>query len=101
MKLNGQKIDFDRVLTGFTSVDIKDSGYLEITFVPRGFTAGCVISAGGFLAAVLFLIFRKRMENLNGNIANAAYGVFLGVFAIIALSVYVIPIVVNLSSLKL
>lgn len=94
--LNGEKISFKKALSGFISIDIPHEGELKITLLPKGFILSAIISAIGLTLTVITFIFKKKIYTLIKPLQNIVLGVFLGVVAVILLSVYIIPIALNL-----
>ena len=99
--LNGEKLEFSKALSGFISLEIPRDGVLKIGLTPKGFGLGICVSVLGTVA-LLFMIFLRKKEISKGEKSdNIVYGIFLGVFALTAVLVYVIPVIVSLSDFKI
>lgn len=99
--LNGEKMEFSKALSGFISLEIPRDGVLKIGLTPKGFGLGICVSVLGTVA-LLFMIFLRKKEISKGEKSdNIVYGIFLGVFALTAVLVYVIPVIVSLSDFKI
>ena len=99
--LNGEKLEFSKALSGFVSLEIPRDGVLKISLTPKGFGLGICVSVLGTVA-LLFMIFLRKKEISKGEKSdNIVYGIFLGVFALTAVLVYVIPVIVSLSDFKI
>ena len=96
--LNGEKIEYNRCLTGFMSINVEMGGELKITFVPPKFFLGLIISLLGIAVVVIMYLFKEKLENLPHAIYKTAFGLFLTVFVGFLLAVYIGPIVINLIS---
>ncbi len=99
--LNGEKIEYFKALGGFIGVTLSTEGRLKITFVPKGFYMGLVISLLGLILLILMVCFRKKNFVYGEKLKNIVYGVFLGGWITALLSVYIMPIIVNLSDFKI
>lgn len=99
--LNGEKLDYSKVLGGFIAVDMPYDGELTISSTPDGFVFGFIVSGLGVVLAAAFLILSGRIKNTNEAFENIVFGVFYGVFIMVVSAVYIIPIVVNLSDLRI
>ena len=99
--LDGEKMEFSKALSGFVSLEIPRDGVLKISLTPKGFGLGICVSVLGTVA-LLFMIFLRKKEISKGEKSdNIVYGIFLGVFALTAVLVYVIPVIVSLSDFKI
>lgn len=97
IELNGEKIEYNKALSGFVTFVANKSGDLEISYIPKGFTLSVAISLLGILAAGIYIKFSKRLKFINTALENIIFGIFFGVFTIAGFVVYIIPIIVNLS----
>lgn len=97
MTLNGKPISFEKALGGFVSVDVPAAGELQITLLPKGFIPAVAISLLSVAVAIICAIFKNKIQLLTEPLQNITLGVFLGVVAIVVLSVYIIPIILNLT----
>ena len=97
--LDGEKIEYSKALSGFIALQIPHSGEIEISFVPKGFYAGLTLTLLGLASAIWILTLIKKEYIYNEKIKNIVYGIFLGGCGIVTLWVYIIPIIVNLSTL--
>ena len=103
VRVNGEKTDIREVLSSFTAFELP-AGHsdIEISFKPRGFTAGLVMSIVGVIAFAGYVVFLRRKPaaekhdekqefyNRIGCYLTAAFGIM------IFLLVYVMPLAVNL-----
>ena len=96
--LNGEKIDYSRCLTGFTSVNIEHGGKLKISFIPPKFVLGLIISILGIIAVVILYLFQNKLEFLSDIIKKAAFILFVTVLSVFIILIYLMPIVANLVS---
>ncbi len=96
--LNGEKLEYSKALSGFIAVQIPRSGDIEITFAPKGFYVGLVLSVLGLATAIWLLTLMKKECMYREKIKNIVYGIFLGGCGVAVLWVYIIPIIVNLST---
>ena len=99
--LDGEKLEFSKALSGFVAVEIPHEGVLEVSLTPKGLTFGIGISVLGIIVLLLMLFFRKKDIIRNEKLGNIVYGIFFGIFASVAMLVYIIPIIVSLSDLKI
>ncbi len=95
--LDGEKLEYSKALSGFISLDIPQSGQLEISFVPKGFYIGLGLSFAGLCLIVLFIYLARKDKIYGEKCKNIVFGIFLGGCAVAVLWVYIIPIIVNLS----
>ena len=95
--LNGEKISYNKALSGFVAVNLPDNGELKISFVPKGFTLGIIISLIGIALLILVLKLNFSLEKIQ----NIIFGIFIGGFGAMMLWVYIIPVIVNLKKLIL
>ncbi len=94
--LDGEKLDYQKALTGFTSLHLSKGGTLKITLIPKGFVLGAVISGFGVLLSVLFLLFHKKLEPISVIIKNSVFVLFMVVFVVTIFVIYIFPILQNL-----
>ena len=99
--LNGEKMEFSKALSGFISLEIPRDGVLKIGLTPKGFGLGICVSVLGTVALLLMIFLRKKEISKGEKSDNIVYGIFLGVFALTAVLVYVIPVIVSLSDFKI
>ena len=99
--LNGEKLEFSKALSGFISLEIPRDGVLKIGLTPKGFGLGICVSVLGTVALLLMIFLRKKEISMGEKSDNIVYGIFLGVFALTAVLVYVIPVIVSLSDFKI
>ncbi len=96
--LNGEKIDYERCLTGFMSINVESGGSLKISFTSPKFVLGLIISILGIIAVMLLYFFEKRLEILPVVIRKSVFVLFVAVFAVFLIAVYIMPVVANLVS---
>lgn len=96
--LDGEKLSYSKALGGFISLDVPHSGKLKITFTPKGFYFGIALSVFGL---ILIVCIQNRKFLYNEKFVNIIYGIFIGGSLAAFLWVYIIPIIVNLSDLKI
>lgn len=96
--LNGKKIEYNRCLTGFMSVNMANGGELKISFVPPKFILGLIISILGIIAVTALWLFGKRLDSLSDIITKSVFVLFVAVFAVFLIAVYIMPVVANLVS---
>ena len=94
--LNGKKVEFSKVLTGYTVLNLEEKGRLEIGLVPKGFGVSLVISGLFAVLLILYYIFKPKTSDIFKNIVC---GVFLGVFGTTLLLVYIMPTAIKLYEL--
>ncbi len=99
--LNGEKVAYTKALDGFIAIDTSDSGTLEISLIPKGLYVGGGISLIGIVLLILFLKYRTVISEKNDRLSDIVYGVFLGGSFGVLLLVYIMPIIINLSDLKM
>ena len=99
--LNGEKLEFCKALSGFVSLEIPRDGVLKISLTPKGFGLGICVSVLGTVALLFMIFLRKKEISMGEKSDNIVYGIFLGVFALTAVLVYVIPVIVSLSDFKI
>lgn len=104
--VNGESVSYREVLSSFMAFDLP-AGHsdIKISFRPRGFTGGLIMSAAGVLAFAAFVLFTKRRKLPDvheatdekkaftyrvGCYLTAAFGIM------IFLLVYVMPILLNI-----
>ncbi len=96
--LDGEKLEYSKALSGFILLHIQNSGEIEISFVPKGFYIGIALSLLGIGLAVWILFLIKNDKFYNEKLKNIIYGIFLSGCGVVVLWVYIIPIIVNLST---
>ena len=96
--LNGEKINYTRALTGFTAIELNETGLLSITYTPPGFTAGLIISVIGIIVLMLFIIFNKKQIPLPQWCYSWIFGIFIIVFLTALTLVYIMPIIINITN---
>lgn len=96
--LNGEKIDYSRCLTGFTSVNIEHGGKLKISFAPPKFVLGLIVSILGIIAVVFLYLFQNKLELLSDIIKKSAFILFMAVLSVFIILIYLMPVVANLVS---
>jgi len=95
--LNGEEIGYTKALSGFMAIDVENSGLLEITFTPKGFSIGAIVSLIFTALAILFLRYHNKVLIWLTKAENIVFGIFIGGFAAAVIAVYIIPIVASLS----
>ena len=101
LTLDGEELEFSKALSGFVALEIPHGGVLKVSLVPKGLTLGICVSVLG-IVALIFMLFLEKKEILKGEKSkNIIYGIFLGVFSLTVILVYVTPIVLSLSDLKI
>lgn len=100
LKINGKSAELYEVYDGFTAFYLKEGvNEIELTFRPRGFAFGAVISLLGLglcVAAVALWVWKKwRLETPAKMDALAYYGV-LAVGGMVAFTVYIVPMILCL-----
>ncbi len=99
--LDGEELEYNKALSGFIAVNIPKDGQLKIEFTPKGFYMGIGISVLGLALMVLMIIYRKKERSYGELLSGIVYGIFLGGCGAAVLWVYIIPIIINLSDLRL
>ncbi len=94
--LNGEKLEYTKALDGFVGLYVPQSGELKITFIPKGFYLGLVISLIGLALLIFLALIFKKQISYSTRLSSIVYGIFLGGFSMTVLAVYIIPIVLNL-----
>lgn len=97
--LDGKELKYSKALSGFIALEIPHSGDIEISFTPKGFYVGMALSLLGLTTAIWLLTLMKKDCIYGEKIKNIVYGIFLGGFGVAVLWVYIMPIIVKLSTL--
>ncbi|MCD7741446.1 MAG: YfhO family protein [Ruminococcus sp.] len=96
VRVNGEKVEYSRVFSDFISFEL-DNGEneIEISFIPKGFVPGLVITIVGAAVFVLYILFKDRIEfkDIVGKISIIAVGAVVVIGFIL---VYVFPMVVKM-----
>ena len=66
--VDGIRTDYVQVLDALFAAEVPEGSHsFELRYMPRGLTAGCCLSAGAALAAIVWWLYeRKRKENIHG-----------------------------------
>ena len=99
--LDGEKLEYSKALSGFIALEVPRSGEIKISFIPKGFYIGLAVSVIGLAFAVWLLRLMKKDCIYGEKIKNIVYGIFLGGFGVAVLWVYIMPIIVKLSTFTL
>lgn len=92
--VNGKKAEI-KPFGGFIAVKVPaGENDIRLTFVPKGFTFGLIISVLGVALAVLYLVLRKRViDRLHAKVFTVCrYGV-IALGAVVLIVIYLFPIV--------
>lgn len=93
-RLNGSPVQTSRVLGAFMAVQLTDGdNELVLTFVPRGFRAGAVLTVIGIALFAALLILTRRKQ-LTGTLLRAAESVVLAAGAFTFIALYIVSCVV-------
>ena len=100
LKINGKETPLYEVYGGFTAFYLQEGeNAIELTFTPRGFAVGVVLTAVGILlcvAALALAILKKQRVELPESIQNIAYYGVIVVGGLAAVAVYVMPMLLAL-----
>ena len=99
--LDGEKLEYSKALSGFIALEVPRSGQIKISFIPKGFYIGLAVSVIGLAFAVWLLRLMKKDCIYGEKIKNIVLGIFLGGFGVAVLWVYIMPIIVKLSTFTL
>lgn len=98
IKVNGEKVEYGRVFSDFILFDLPQGKCdIEITYVPKGFYAGLIISLAGAAAFALYIIFRRRLT-APCKLCGFAKAAVLTVTSAAAAAVYIFPLVISFLS---
>lgn len=101
LTLDGEELEFSKALSGFVALEIPHGGVLKVSLIPKGLILGICVSVLGIVALLLMIFLRKKEISKGEKSKNIIYGIFLGVFSLTVILVYVIPVVLSLSDLKI
>lgn len=100
VKVNGEKVEYSRAFSDFICFDLRSgSNEIAITYIPKGFIPGLVITVIGAAALALYIVYRKKLDKPM-KYDNAAKYIMLTVSLAAAAAVYILPLIVNLMSDK-
>lgn len=98
VRVNGERTEYSKAISDFICFKLQDGkNEIEISFVPKGFYPGLTISMAGAALFALYIIFGKKIklgERTEKNVQSVV------LFALIAAAgiVYILPVILNLSS---
>lgn len=98
VRVNGERTEYSKAISDFIFFKLQDGkNEIEISFVPKGFYPGLMISMAGAALFALYIIFGKKIklgERTEKNVQSVV------LFALIAAAgiVYILPVILNLSS---
>ena len=96
VKLNGKKIDYQRALGGFISIDLsKGENEINITFIPKGFILGSIMSILGILLLGVYVKFVTKLEKFTKFDRAVKVIVLIG-SSLIFIIVYIVPVVIKI-----
>lgn len=98
--INGKNTEVYEVYGGFTAFYLQSGeNDIRVTFVPVGFTTGCVLTVIGVglcAAACVLFVWKKRTIALPNVVGKASYGLLQGVGAAVLVLLYLLPLVLCL-----
>ncbi len=98
VKVNGERVEYSKVLSDFIAFDLAEGeNTIEISFTPKGFKLGAVISGLGVILMVLYLKFRKRLKVSDSVAEKLRLAVCFVSVAVMGL-VYILPVILSLSN---
>ncbi|MBQ8534041.1 MAG: YfhO family protein [Clostridia bacterium] len=94
--IGGEEVDVKKALTGFVTFDTEGlSGEIEITYVPKGFYAGILLTLLGVAAVLLIVLFKNSYPPVLHKTATVMFNIL---FIIFILAVYILPVIINMSA---
>ena len=97
VRINGRKTPYQRVFSDFVSFDLPTGeNRIEISFLPRGFICGAVISLLGLAALTAYILFGKKITPSGRVLKISKVIVIIGSAAAMA-AVYILPVMIWLS----
>ncbi|MGN0634224.1 MAG: YfhO family protein [Oscillospiraceae bacterium] len=101
IKVNGKETEYKKAFSDFICFDVpKGENEIKITYIPKGFTAGVIVSVIGAAAFAAYLFLRKKL-NRSIKIDTALKYTMLTVSALVFFAVYIMPLIVNIFSMEL
>lgn len=98
IKVNGKKVSYDKVFSDFILFELPQGKCdIEITYAPKGFYAGLVISIIGASAFALYVIFRRKLS-IPKKLERLTKFVTLTATLAAAAAVYILPLVISFVS---
>ncbi len=96
IQIGGEDVEVKKALTGFVTFDTKGlSGEIEITYVPRGFYAGILLTLLGIVSVLLITLFKNQYPPVLHKTATVMFNIL---FIIFIAAVYVLPVIINMSA---
>lgn len=96
IKINGEKIDYKKAFSSFISFPLNEGNNdIVITYTPKGFAAGLIITITGIGLTAAYIIFRKKIV-YSDSMKNIAHGVVLTISIIAMCLIYAAPLLINI-----
>ena len=102
--VNGHKAEIYRCMTGFMALKLEEGhNDIALSFLPKGFKEGALLTSGGLVALALYIIFRKKIavlcERVDGVCRIGVYVLLCGVLLIVYILPFIISAIGNVYSL--
>ncbi len=98
VKVNGEKVKYEQVLSDFISFDVAEGeNDIEITFMPKGFYIGLVLTVIGIAAFVLYILKRKKFK-ITLKLEENSQMVLCFISVLVIGLIYVMPLIIMLTS---
>ncbi|MGN1134487.1 MAG: YfhO family protein, partial [Oscillospiraceae bacterium] len=96
IKINGKSVDYNKTFGTFISFPLNEGeNNITVSFVPKGFTPGLVLSFIGLAAAIIYAVKRKHIPRFSKVNIITGYAVKV-IFVLVFAAVYIMPVLVNL-----
>ncbi len=96
IKVNGKSVDYNKTFGAFISFPLDEGeNNITVSFAPKGFTAGLIISFIGIAAAIIYSVKRKQIPQIEKLNIITRYAVQV-IFVLVIAAVYIIPVLINL-----
>ena len=101
--VNGHKAEVYRCMTGFMALKLEEGhNDIALSFLPKGLKEGVLLTIGGLVALVLYIIFRKKIEvvcnRVDGVCRIGVYVLLCGVLLIVYILPFIISVIGNVYS---
>lgn len=96
IRVNGEKVDYTKAFSAFISFPLqKGTNEITVTYTPKGFVAGLIITIIGLGITVMYIIYRRKLK-FSDTLENTAYYTVLAVSLIVIMLIYIFPVVVKI-----
>ena len=101
--VNGHKAEIYRCMTGFMALKLEEGhNDIALSFLPKGFKEGVMLTTGGLVVLALYIIFRKKIaimcDRVDGVCRIGVYALLCGVLLIVYILPFVISVIGNVYS---